>query len=645
MCGISGFISPDFYGADKKLVTMLSSLSHRGPDDFGHWFDGDSGVALGHRRLSILDLSPAGHQPMVSACGRYVIVFNGEIYNWKELRAALDTSFQAPLWRGHSDTEVLLAAVVAWGLPDTLKRIRGMFALALWDRNERCLLLARDRIGEKPLYYGYQKGSFFFGSELKSLSAAPGWTGEVDSESFSLFIRYGYVPTPRSIYQNVFKLTPGTYLRFDVNGVLEEPKIWWNFLGHAQNGVDSRSVLSDTSAIDALDRVLGEAVEEQMVADVPLGALLSGGLDSSLIVALMQSRSAQPVRTFTIGFSEGDYDEATHAKRVARHLGVEHTELYVSPDEALNIIPTLPEMYDEPFGDSSQIPTALVCALTRQHVSVCLSGDAGDEFFGGYNRYFWAESLWNQFGRIPLNMRKMLAAGVSTVPAGGWNALFHLLRPVMPKRFRVTNPGDKLHKLSEILGAMSPETLYFQLVSQWRGALPLQGIVEPETLVSSAEQWPQFSKFSEQMMALDTLTYLPDDILVKVDRAAMAASLETRVPFLDPRVIDFAWKLPFNQKIRDGQGKWLLRQLLYRYVPRDLVDRPKQGFGVPIEHWLRGPLREWAEELLSPAMLEADGLLDSAAIRRIWKAHLGGRNMQHALWNVLMYQAWRARWL
>jgi len=645
MCGVAGFINHGSFELEYQLGKMLSHLLHRGPDDAGQWLDCESGVALGHRRLSILDLSMAGHQPMASACGRYVIAFNGEIYNWKELRKSLDESGSTLSWKGYSDTEVLLAAIVAWGLPEALKMSRGMFALALWDRSERCLLLARDRIGEKPLYYGKHNGSFFFGSELKALHAAPGWDGQIDPGSLSLFLRYGYVPAPRSIYKNVFKLQPGTYLRVDVEGNWDAPQSWWNFADHAQRGVNNRIVHTDHAALLSLDRVLGDAVDEQMVADVPLGALLSGGLDSSLIVALMQSRSTQPVRTFTIGFSEEDYDEAAHAKRIARHLGTEHTELYVSPSEALDVIPRLPDIYDEPFGDSSQIPTVLVSALTRQHVTVCLSGDAGDELFGGYNRYYWASSLWNRLGRVPPGVRNLFAAGLSVIPAEGWNGLFKMLGPMIPRRYEVSNPGDKLHKLAEVLGAPSPEVLYHLLVSQWRGQLPLKDVIEPDTLVATPAQWPQLNSFPEQMMMLDTLSYLPDDILVKVDRAAMAASLETRVPFLDPRVIDFAWQLPLSQKVRGGQGKWLLRQLLYRYVPRDLVDRPKQGFGVPIEHWLRGPLREWAEELLSPAMLEVDGLLDSAAIRRIWKAHLGGRNMQHALWNVLMYQAWRSRWL
>jgi asparagine synthase (glutamine-hydrolysing) len=648
VCGIAGFIAAaslrDTDALRARARSMADAILHRGPDDSDAWVDAVTGVALAHRRLSILDLSPAGHQPMQSACARYVVVYNGEIYNWAELRNELAATGQAPSWRGHSDTEVLLAGIVAWGLEATLRRTRGMFALALWDRAEKALTLARDRIGEKPLYYGRVGDGFAFGSELKALRALPAVRFDTDPGALALMLRYGYVPAPLSIYRGIFKLPPGTLLRVRADGGFVEPEPWWRFVTVAEEGVANRHALSDGEALDGLESVLGAAIGEQMVADVPLGALLSGGLDSSTVVALMQARSSRPVRTFTIGFAEGDYDEAAHAAAVARHLGTEHTELHVSPEQAREIIPRLPDIYDEPFADSSQIPTALVCALTRQHVTVCLSGDAGDELFAGYNRYFWATSLWRRLGRVPPGLRRALAGGLSAVPAGAWNSVFGALGPLLPARLRVSNPGDKLHKLAEVMGAPSPEALYRELVSQWRGVLPLRGVAEPPTLVADPGRWPALPGFAERMMAVDTLTYLPDDILVKVDRAAMAASLETRVPFLDARVIDFAWRLPFHQKVRDGQGKWLLRQLLYRHVPRELVERPKQGFGVPIEHWLRGPLRDWAEDLLSPAALAADGLLDPVPIRAMWQRHLSGRNVQYALWNVLMYQAWRKRW-
>ena len=648
MCGTAGFIATaslaDAEALRARGRAMADAIFHRGPDDGDVWIDADAGVALAHRRLSILDLSPAGHQPMQSACARYVVTYNGEIYNWIELRGELEAAGQALAWRGHSDTEVLLAGIVAWGLEATLRRARGMFALALWDRAGKTLTLARDRIGEKPLYYGRVGGGFAFGSELKALRALPSSRFDTDPGALALMLRYGYVPAPYSIYRGIFKLPPGTLLRVTADGRFGDPEPWWRFAEVAQEGSANRLALSDGEALDELEAVLGAAIGEQMVADVPLGALLSGGLDSSTVVALMQARSTRPVRTFTIGFAEGDYDEAAHAKAVARHLGTEHTELHVDPAQARDIIPRLPDIYDEPFADSSQIPTALVCALTRQHVTVCLSGDAGDELFAGYNRYFWATSLWRLLGRVPPGLRRALAGGLSAVPAGAWNGVFGALGPLLPARLRVSNPGDKLHKLAEVMGAPSPEALYRELVSQWRGALPLRGVFEPPTLVAAPGRWPALPGFAERMMAVDTLTYLPDDILVKVDRAAMAASLETRVPFLDARVIAFAWRLPFHQKVRDGQGKWLLRQLLYRHVPRELVERPKQGFGVPIEHWLRGPLRDWAEDLLSPAALAADGLLDPVPIRAMWQLHLSGRNVQYASWNVLMYQAWRRRW-
>ena len=648
MCGIAGLIAAaslrDGDALRARGSAMAEAILNRGPDDGDVWTDAAVGVVLAHRRLSILDLSPAGHQPMQSACARYVIVYNGEIYNWGELRGELEATGQAPAWRGHSDTEVLLAGITAWGLEATLRRARGMFALALWDRAERKLTLVRDRIGEKPLYYGRVGDNFAFGSELKALRALSSSRFETDPGALALMLRYGYVSAPHSIYRGIFKLPPGTLLRVTADGRFGDPEPWWHFAAVAQEGADNRRALSDSEALDEFEAVLGAAIGEQMVADVPLGALLSGGVDSSTVVALMQARSGRPVRTFTIGFSEGDYDEAVHAKSVARYLGTEHTELHVDPATARKLIPSLPDIYDEPFADSSQIPTALVCALTRQHVTVCLSGDAGDELFAGYNRYFWATSLWQRLGWMPQGVRRLLAGGLSGVTVSAWNSVFSALGPLLSKRLVVSNPGDKLHKLAEVMCAGSQEALYRDLVSQWRGVLPLKGVTDPLTLIADPGRWPALSSFSERMMVVDTLTYLPDDILVKVDRAAMAASLETRVPFLDPRVIDFAWRLPLHQKVRDGQGKWMLRQLLYRHVPRELVERPKQGFGVPIEHWLRGPLRDWAEDLLSPSALAEDGLLDPAPIRAMWQRHLSGRNVQHALWNVLMYQSWRRRW-
>ena len=648
MCGIAGIVAaPSICDADTLRArgrAMADAISHRGPDEGDVWVDAAMGIALAHRRLSILDLSPAGRQPMFSACRRYVIVYNGEIYNWAELRRELDAGGVAPAWRGHSDTEILLAGIVAWGLEATLRRTRGMFALALWNCVEKSLILARDRIGEKPLYYGHVSNAFVFGSELKALCVSSGTGLDTDPGALALMLRYGYVPAPFSIYRGIFKLSPGTLLRVNSDGLFREPEPWWSFNKVAQEGVANLQILSDSEAIDGLEAVLSAAIGEQMVADVPLGALLSGGIDSSTIVSLMQAQSSRPVRTFTIGFAERSYDEAAHAQTVARYLGTEHTELLITSEQARDIIPRLPDIYDEPFADSSQIPAVLVSELTRQHVTVCLSGDAGDELFAGYNRYFWANILWQRYGCLPSGLRRGLAAGFSTLPVGLWNLVLGALNPFIPRQFHVSNPGDKFHKLAEVIGAASPEALYLKLVSQWRGQLPLDGVFEPSTLVANSSLWPSLMNFPERMMAVDTLTYLPDDILVKVDRAGMAAGLEVRAPFLDARVIDFAWRLPFHQKIRDGQGKWLLRQLLYRHVPKALVDRPKQGFGVPIDSWLRGPLRDWAEDLLSMSALSESGLLNPAPIRTIWNSHLSGRNKQYALWNILMYQAWRKRW-
>jgi len=646
MCGIAGLLGhPNSVGSMNLAIALMgNTLKLRGPDSEGTWCDTNPDIGLTHRRLSILDLSSAGHQPMHSTCSRYVIVYNGEIYNWAELRSELETLGHGPVWRGRSDTEVLLAGVGAWGLKATLRRARGMFALALWDRVEKTLTLARDRIGEKPLYYGRVGDCFAFGSELKALRALPDARFDTDPAALALMLRYGYVPAPYSIYRDIYKLPPGTLLRVTAAGRKDVPEQWWSFSAIAQEAAANRRAHGDGEALDELEEVLGAAIGEQMNADVPLGALLSGGLDSSTVVSLMQARTTRPIRTYTIGFAENDYDESAYANAVAYHLGTDHTELRVSPAEALEIIPLLADIYDEPFGDSSQIPTALVCALTRQHVTVCLSGDAGDELFGGYNRYSWATSLWLRIGRLPPYVRRAGLSGIPLIRAEAWNELLGLITPFLPSRLRVSNPGDKLHKLADVFTASTPEALYRELVSQWRGHLPLLGINEPSTLIAKPSHWPDLPSFTERMMAVDTLTYLPDDILVKLDRAAMASSLETRLPFLDPRVIDFAWRLPLHYKLRDGQSKWLLRQLLYRYVPRELVERPKQGFGLPIEHWLRGSLRDWVEDLLSHASLSADGLLDPKPIRDMWQHHLSGRNFQHSLWNVLMYQLWRRRW-
>jgi asparagine synthase (glutamine-hydrolysing) len=619
-------------------------LKHRGPD-FGDFWVSDDGVALAHRRLSILDLSASGRQPMTSANGRYVIVFNGEVYNHSILRASIESEGMMSQWRGRSDTETILESISAWGLKNTLAKLRGMFALGLWDQLEKSLTLVRDRIGEKPIYYGYLGNCFAFASELKALRALPGWQPEVDPAAVSAVLRYGYVPSPLSIYRGIFKLPPGSLVKVTSDGCFDEPESWWDFRNVAHNGSNNPLLCDDINAVSRLGELLGNAVDDQMVADVPIGALLSGGIDSSLVVASMQAKSNRPVKTFTIGFANSEYNEASYALAVARYLGTEHTELYVTSEDASAVIPRLPEIYDEPFADASQIPTALVCELTSKHVKVCLSGDGGDELFGGYNRYLWAPSLWNRIGSIPVALRQQFARAIMDCPVGIYNYLLSRRLSLLPRGMHLNNPGDKMHKLADVCGATTPDALYQGLVSQWRGKLPMWNAVDPPVLLGDPNQWPQMRTFAERMMAVDTLTYLPDDILVKVDRASMAASLETRVPFLDVRMIEFAWSLPLHMKIRDGRSKWIMRQLMARYLPEKLFERPKQGFAVPIDDWLRGPLREWAEDLLSPSALGTDGMLNPKPIREMWTKHLSGRNVQYALWGVLMYQAWKRRWM
>lgn len=617
------------------LRRMGKAIVHRGPDDSGMWLDVDAGIGLSHRRLSILDVSPAGHQPMVSASERYVIVFNGEIYNHLDLRQQLGDR----AWRGHSDTETLLAGFEIWGIEQTLQRAVGMFAIALWDRDTCTLTLARDRLGEKPLYYGRQSGVFLFGSELKALKQHPAFEGEVSREALVLYLRYCYVPTPRSVYREVHKLAPGTLLRVRASDrQLPEPMSFWLLNDVAERGQRELFQGSDAEAVAALEAKLLDAVRLQQIADVPLGAFLSGGIDSSTIVALMQAQSTHPVRTFTIGFLEAGYNEAEHAKAVARHLGTDHTELYITHTQAQAVIPRLATLYDEPFADSSQIPTYLISQMAREHVTVSLSGDAGDELFGGYNRYAWATKIL----QYPRPLRKLFAEGLTALSPSAWSWLYRAMAPVLPKSMRFALPGDKAHKLASILGAESQVAIYRGLISIWPApADVVLGSKEPATLLDDPTAWATVATFEHCMMCLDATTYLPDDILVKVDRAAMGVSLETRMPFLDHRVVEFAWQLPLSMKMRDGQGKWLLRQMLYKYVPKELIERPKMGFGVPIDVWLRGPLREWAENLLDESRLKREGFFNPAPIRQKWSEHLSGqRDWQYHLWGILMFQAW-----
>lgn len=646
VCGITGFWQPPAApGCELRALAraMALAVEHRGPDDAAEWADEQAGVAFGFRRLAIVDLSPEGRQPMVSESGRYVIAFNGEVYNFAALRGELDAAGHR--FRGHSDTEVILAAVEEWGVSRAVQRFVGMFALALWDRDERVLHLVRDRLGIKPLYYGWLGKALLFGSELKALRAHPEFCAEIDRGALALFLRHNYVPTPFSIYRGVRKLPPGTILTLRAHDdSTAAPVPYWSAREVAEAGVRQPFAGDEAGAIGELDRLLREAVALRMIADVPLGAFLSGGIDSSTVVALMQAQSDRPVKTFSIGFHEAGYNEAVHAADVARHLGTDHTELYVTPAEAQAVIPRLPAMYDEPFADSSQIPTYLVSALARKHVTVSLSGDGGDELFGGYNRYFWGRTIWQRIGRVPPPLRGVAARAITAISPAGWDRNYARLRPLLPNRLRQQHAGDKLHKLAEVLAVANPEDLYNGLVSHWREPADLViGGHEPATALTDRSRWATLPDFTQRMMYLDLVSYLPDDILTKLDRASMAVSLEARVPLLDHRVVEFASRIPLEMKIRNGQGKWLLRQVLYQYVPSALIERPKMGFGVPIDIWLRGPLRDWAEELLGDRRLEQEGYFNPAPIRAKWAEHLAGtRNWQYYLWDVLQFQAWQA---
>ncbi len=642
MCGISGFLDLSHGNLASELRSVAARMSdrlrHRGPDDAGVWVDAEAGIALSMRRLSILDLSAAGHQPMESASGRYIIVFNGEIYNYEDLRDELLKGDSACSFRGGSDTEVMLAAFEKWGVEQSVRRFNGMFAFAVWDRYDRSLTLGRDRVGEKPLYYYRAGGHFIFGSELKALLAHPSFPGEVDPSAVALFLRYSCIPAPYSIYRNTSKLPPATLLRISARDFESSPLPYWSMREVVDQGVSDPFKGGENEAVEQLDCILRDAVRIRMRSDVPLGAFLSGGIDSSTVVSLMQAQSRERVKTFSIGNHDSELDEAKEASQVARHLGTDHTELYVTPEDAMAIIPSLPRIYDEPFADCSQIPTILVSQLAREHVSVSLSGDGGDELFGGYTRHVWAETLGRPLARLPLILKKIGAAGIRKLPPDRWDSIFQLCKPIIPASQRQRMPGYKLHKLASILESQDVHSLYERLASRW---LDTETILSGPAVCLSANHQPRLRHVAEEMMYLDAVGYLPDDILVKLDRATMAVGLEGRVPLLDPRVAEFAWKLPLHMKIRQRQGKWILRQLLYRYVPRPMVDRPKSGFGIPLATWLRGPLRDWAEALLNENRLRQDGYFNSAPILKIWREHLSGKmNWEYHLWNVLMFQAW-----
>ena len=643
MCGIAGVLGCH---SDAGTVTrMIRTLSHRGPDDEGIWVDAESAIGLGHRRLSIVDLSQAGHQPMHSPSGRYVVTLNGELYNFETLRADLAAEGREIEWRGHSDTEVLLAGFDAWGIKPTLLGATGMFAFAVWDKRDRTLTLARDRLGEKPLYYGRQggpKSPFLFASEIKALRQHPDFDPDIDREALGLFMRYLDVPAPLSIFRGISKLLPGTMLTLRTGAAEPEIEEYWSGAEVAQAGVANPISPQPEAAVDELERILELAIGRQMMADVPLGAFLSGGVDSSTVVAIMQKLAPRPVKTFTVGFREQAYNEAEHAKAVAGHLGTDHTELYVTAEQAMDVIPRLPAMYDEPFADSSQIPTHLISALARKHVTVALSGDGGDELFGGYDRYRLTAAMWNRMIGIPVSVRAAVARALTIVPARAWTSLGDTAGGLLPRRFQMRRLGDKIHKGAGMLVRETLDELYDDMLSVWRD--PSAVVIgypgeEPSMAVGAAARL-QGLRGVERMMASDMLGYLANDILVKVDRAAMAVSLETRVPLLDPQVVEFAWRLPLDLKIRGGTTKWLLRQVLYRHVPPALIERPKMGFGVPLDSWIRGPLRDWAETMLDDRRIQSDGFFKPQEIRRAWEGHLRGQNNQVKLWTVLMFQSW-----
>ena len=668
MCGITGFFSANHSELDKKLeiiTNMANSISHRGPDDFGHWVSSSGHLVFGQRRLAIVDLTEAGHQPMVSKSQRFVIVFNGEIYNHLTLRQSLVEAKQDIQWNGHSDTETILAGFEFWGVEETILKLNGMFAIAVWDNKLQELYLIRDRMGEKPLFYGWlgdgATRTFAFASELKAIKEHPEFNNVVCRKALMQYLRFMYVPAPRSIYEGIYKLEPGCFLKINKDGIqafnANPPKAplisssvsvirWYSLANVINNASKSQYTDSSTAQID-VENCLSRAVEKQLLGDVPIGAFLSGGIDSSLIVALAQKHVSQPIKTFTIGFEDSNFDESPFAAAVASHLKTDHQQFIITSKEAQNVIQSLPHIYDEPFADSSQIPTLLVSKAARTDVTVALSGDAGDELFGGYNRYFWGPQIWNRLSWLPYTLRKILGQIIESVSVSNWDRVYSLITLFSSQISGPAHIGDKAHKLARRLATVkSIDDLYFSLVSEWQD--PAQIVLRADSFVSGLsssldEPLPISISKDDQlgMMYKDSISYLPDDILCKVDRAAMAVSLETRVPFLDADVIELAWRLPLNMKIRGNQGKWILRQILYQHVPKSLIDRPKAGFAVPIGNWLRGDLRNWAAQLLEPSRMRREGYFHVDEIQQKWQEHLSGqRDNSTCLWAILMFQLW-----
>jgi asparagine synthase (glutamine-hydrolysing) len=647
MCGICGLIVPKADSAEGPLRALVDRmtlpLAHRGPDDAGTWAEPACGVALGHRRLSVLDLSAEGHQPMVSASGRYVLAYNGEVYNHLALRAELEGGHP---FRGHSDTETLLAGFEAWGVRRTVERANGMFALAVWDRQDRDLLLVRDRMGIKPLYYGYVGADLVFASQLCAARAHPAFAGAIDRGALALYLRHSCIPAPHCIYRDWRKLPPGTMLRLPLRAMASrafpEPTPYWSLRDVFREGAQAPFTGTPDEAVDRLHDRLGDAVSMRRLSDVPLGAFLSGGVDSTAVVALLQAKASKPVKTFTIGFQDAEYDESAHARRVAEHLGTDHTELQLSPQQAQQTVPRLPGVYDEPFADSSQLPTVLVSELARRSVTVSLSGDGGDELFCGYTRFSLLERMWQWRARVPASLRSAAVRSASALPGGLWRGVWAIAGPLFPRALRQKDPAHLLHKLRLASNAGDPQQLYRLIVSHAHDPAKLLGAVtEPETVLTSPSSALGEAALPRRAMYWDAAQYLPEDILTKVDRASMSVALEARVPILDHRVVSLAASFPLSLQRRDGRGKWPLRQVAYRYVPAEILDRPKMGFGVPVGGWIRGPLRDWAEGLLDERRLREDGLLDPSGVRTLWRQHLDGTIPWTAeLWDLLMLQAW-----